>query len=77
MLAGWLGAVKAPNDHRDLADITLGDPADIVLVVPRRDARGAAEVAAFDLDEPRVGSSHRARIDDGCRVVNRTASAPA
>src|SRR5262249_25155965 len=37
--------VRAPDDHRHLADLALGDPADLVLVIPGRDASGLAEVA--------------------------------
>src|SRR3954447_15067016 len=42
---GWVDAVPAPDDHRRRADLALGDPADVVLVVPRRDPRRFAEIA--------------------------------
>jgi len=51
VFGGRVGAVEAPHDHRHGADLTLGDPADLVLVIPGCDARGPAEVAAIDLDE--------------------------
>ena len=40
-----LDAVLAPHDHRHRADLALGDPADVVLVVPGRDPRRLAQVA--------------------------------
>ena len=46
-----LGAVEAPHDHRHVTDLALGDPADVVLVEPRRDPRRLAEVAVVDLRE--------------------------
>jgi hypothetical protein len=45
LLVGRLGTVRAPDDHRHLADVALGDPADLVLVIPGGDARGLAEIA--------------------------------
>ncbi len=42
---GRLGPVAAPHHHRGRADLTLGDPADLVLVEPGRDPGGLAEVA--------------------------------
>lgn len=51
MVFGRLHAVESPHDHRRLADVALGDPADVVLVVPGRDLRGPAQVAAFDVGE--------------------------
>jgi hypothetical protein len=48
-LSRWrLGAVAAPDDHRRLADLALRDPADVVLVVPRRDPRGRTQLAPRD-----------------------------
>lgn len=41
-------AMPAPHHHRHVTDIALGDPADVVLVIPRRHARRAAEIAALD-----------------------------
>jgi hypothetical protein len=46
MLDGWLGAMEAPHNHWHFADVTLGNPADVVLVIPGRDARRATEIAA-------------------------------
>ena len=43
-----LDAVPAPHDHRDRADLALGDPADVVLVEPRRDPRRFAQITAVD-----------------------------
>src|SRR6266850_1581054 len=51
VLGGRLGAVVAPDHHGHRADLTLGDPADVVFVEPRGDARGATEIAAGDLGE--------------------------
>ena len=51
VVLGGRGAVEAPHDHRRLADIALGDPADLVLVIPRRDPRRPAEIAALDANE--------------------------
>src|SRR5437588_46795 len=45
LVLGGLGAVPLPDDHGDSADLALGDPADVVLVEPRRDARRLAELA--------------------------------
>ena len=39
-------AVLLPHDHRDVADLAVGDPAHVVLVVPRRDARRLAQFTA-------------------------------
>src|SRR3989338_2974158 len=51
---GRLGAVVAPDDHGHLADLALGDPADLVLPVPGADPRSPAEVAAVHADEPGI-----------------------
>src|SRR5205085_9671006 len=45
MLVGWVDPVTPPHDHRRLADLALGDPADLVLVKPRRDPLGPAQHA--------------------------------
>src|SRR5919201_2083969 len=45
MLGGRVHPVLPPHDHRRLANLTLGDPADVVLVEPRRDPLGAAQHA--------------------------------
>ena len=45
LLGGRFGAVATPDDHRGRADLALGDPADLVLVEPRRDPRRLAQVA--------------------------------
>ena len=42
-------SVPAPDDHRDGADLAFGDPADVVLVEPRRDPRGFAQITAVHL----------------------------
>src|SRR5215472_15019442 len=39
------GAVPTPDHHGHVAYVALGDPADVVLVVPGRHALGAAEIA--------------------------------
>ncbi len=43
---GRRGAVKFPNDHRNAAGFTLGNPADIILIPPRRQPGGSAQIAA-------------------------------
>src|SRR5690349_2688412 len=45
MLVRRLHAVLPPDDHRGLTDLALGDPADLVLVKPWRDAFGLAQHA--------------------------------
>src|SRR5438477_3451948 len=45
MLIGRIDPVPAPDDHRRLADLALGDPADLVVVEPRRDPLGPAQHA--------------------------------
>ena len=52
----------APHDHRRRADLALGDPADVVLVVPGRDARRLAEVAPVGV---LVAVAHGPRLDAG------------
>src|SRR5262249_4688076 len=42
---GRLAAVLPPHDHRDRADLALGDPADLVLVVPGGDPGRLTEIA--------------------------------
>ena len=49
LLGRRIDAVAPPHDHRRRADLALGDPADVVFVVPGRDARRLAEVAAVGL----------------------------
>ena len=55
VLLGRSDAVEAPDHHGCVADVALGNPADVVLVVPRRDAGGAAEVAVGLAREGLVG----------------------
>ena len=50
---GGFGAVVAPDDHGDVADLAVGDPADVVLVVPGGEAGRLAQFA----DRVRVGPS--------------------
>src|SRR5215470_1225134 len=50
-------AVEAPDDHRRLAYLAFGNPADVVLEEPGRQLQGAAQVAVFDADE--VGTDRR------------------
>src|SRR5262249_6403570 len=64
LVARGLRAVKAPHHHRHLADLTLGDPADLVLVVPRSETRRPAQVAALHLDERGVWRHERRRAYD-------------
>jgi hypothetical protein len=45
LLRRWLDPVASPYNHRDPADLALGDPADLVLVVPGRERRGLTQVA--------------------------------
>src|SRR2546422_10801697 len=45
MLLGRLDPVAPPDHHGRLADLALGDPADLVLVKPRRDPLGPAQHA--------------------------------
>src|SRR5206468_3425307 len=42
---------ETPHDHRRLADLAFGDPADLVLEEPGRQLQGAAQIAVFDLGE--------------------------
>ncbi len=51
VLGGRLGAVVAPHHHGHVADVALGDPADVVLVVPGRDPGRPAQVASADASE--------------------------
>jgi len=60
-----IGAVPAPDDHRHCADLALGDPADVVLVEPRRDPVSAAEQAAVEAVE---GAQE---VDDTVRRAER------
>ena len=70
-----LDAVAPPHDHRHRADLTLGDPADVVLVEPRCDPRGLAEVAAVGVlvgcrpCRPTLGRRSTARIGSRCIAV--------
>src|SRR5262249_12952436 len=50
-------AVEAPDDHRRLADLAFGDPADVVLEEPGRQLQGAAQVAVRDAGE--LGTDRR------------------
>jgi hypothetical protein len=43
-LMGRLGIVLLPDDHRDCADLALGDPALIILVEPLGEASGFTEI---------------------------------
>jgi hypothetical protein len=61
MISGRLHAVKAPHYHGHLTDLTLGDPADLILVVPGRDVGGATEVAAGDAGEAGIVGGGRGR----------------
>ena len=45
LLGRRVHTVAPPHDHRHRADLTLGDPAHVVLVEPLGDARGLAQVA--------------------------------
>ena len=42
---GRLGAMKFPDHHRDPAGFALGDPTDIILIPPRRQPGGSAQIA--------------------------------
>src|SRR5437867_3103574 len=53
-------AVEAPDHHRRLADLALGDPADVVLETPQGQLQGAAEVAVFETGELETGRGRRA-----------------
>lgn len=50
--------VLPPHDHRDVADLAVGDPADVVLVVPWRDVCCLAQFAARDSFVVRHVASH-------------------
>jgi hypothetical protein len=60
MLGRRLRAVKTPYHHRHVAHITLGNPANIVLVVPGRDAGRSTEITPVHLDEGMLWSCHGA-----------------
>ncbi len=47
---GRFGAVGPPHDHRDAADLAVGHPADVVIVVPRGDLGGLTQLADARLD---------------------------
>jgi len=51
MLDWWLGAMEAPHNHWHFADVTFGNPADIIFVIPGRDAGRAAEITPVDLSK--------------------------
>src|SRR5262245_63256991 len=48
---GRRDAVKAPHHHRCLADLALGNPADVVLEEPGRELQSPAEIAILYLRE--------------------------
>jgi hypothetical protein len=48
-LSWRLDAVLPPDHHRYLTDLTFGDPAYLVLVVPGREVSGLAELAGAGL----------------------------
>lgn len=54
VLSWRVHAVPTPHHHRGLADLALGDPADVVLVEPRRYPFRLAQLAIGDPDR-----SHR------------------
>jgi len=56
VLCGRFRAVEAPHYHWHIAHIALGDPANIVFVVPGRDAGCPTEITSVDLDEGRLRS---------------------
>jgi len=45
------GAVEAPHNHGHVANIALGDPADLVLVIPRGDSSGTAQITPLNVEE--------------------------
>ena len=53
--------MAAPHDHRRRADLALGDPADVVLVEPRRDPRRLAEIAPVGVLVPVGHAASRLR----------------
>src|SRR5437870_4015065 len=57
---GRRGAVKPPDHHGRLADLALGDPADLVLEEPGRELQGPAEIAVFHADELGTGRRENA-----------------
>ena len=48
-LGWWRSVVDAPHDHRHETNFTVGNPAEIVFVVPLGYGRGFAEVAVAHL----------------------------
>src|SRR5438105_6174468 len=62
MLVRRVHPVAPPDHHRRLADLALGDPADLVLVEPRRDPLGPTQHA--------VGG-HRGALSTGWRWAAR------
>src|SRR3989441_10448401 len=54
---GRRGAVEAPDHHGRLADLALGDPADLVFPEPGRELESAAEIAPVDAFEPVIFST--------------------
>ena len=45
LLRGGLDAVRPPDHHRRVADLAVGDPADLVVEVPLRQLSRLAELA--------------------------------
>jgi hypothetical protein len=45
LLRRGFDTMASPYDHRDPADLALGDPADLVLVVPGRKRCGLTQIA--------------------------------
>jgi hypothetical protein len=57
-----LGPVPPPHHHGHGADLALGDPAHVVLVVPGGEARGAAEIAGREGAPLRRAVGHVGKI---------------
>jgi hypothetical protein len=53
------GSMLIPHDHRDVADLAVGHPADVVLMVPRSHPGGLAQVARCFAGP---GSAHPATV---------------
>src|SRR5690606_7906656 len=77
VLVGDVGAVPAPHHHGRRADLAVGDPAHVVLVIPGGDALGPAEGAAVDsVSGSHDGQAYRRVVDRRPASVRSSAWLP-